>query len=185
MKWFENKIKNVINENNRLIKEEIVAREGKVRKDISQVVIDSGTKFFEKIDSIFLDINNLEERIKFLEELKGRLDDGIILMTKQQLLKLIEQKIEVFEGNISNKMSGLMVYVNDKTAGNGKFRDIDLLKKLARLEGIKDGIENRRTTEEIINKRDEMIKAQINGVDNNAVINALNWTLGENSYATK
>ena len=114
MKWFENKIKNVINENNRLIKEEIVAREGKVRKDISQVVIDSGTKFFEKIDSIFLDINNLEERIKFLEELKGRLDDGIILMTKQQLLKLIEQKIEVFEGNISNKMSGLMVYVNDK-----------------------------------------------------------------------
>ena len=64
-------------------------------------------------------------------------------------------------------------------------RDIYLLKKLARLEGIKDGIENRRTTEEIINKRDEMIKAQINGVDNNAVINALNWTLGENSYATK
>ena len=128
----------LINEKQKLTEEDIVKRETKIREDLSKIVISSGVKFFERIDSIAVAFKGAEERIKILEEIKDRLDDGIILMTKQQLLKLIEQKIEVFEGNISNKMSGLMIYVNDKTNGNGKLHDTELLKKLARLEGIRD-----------------------------------------------
>lgn len=76
-------------------------------------------------------------RVKELEEIKSRLDDGVILMTKAKLLQLIEQKIEVFEGNINNKMSGLMIYINDKAQAmqSGRLQDVDLLKKLARLGG--------------------------------------------------
>lgn len=80
---------------------------------------------------------NLHARVNAVEEIHARLDDGIILMTKAKLLQLIDQKIEVFEGNINNKMSGLMIYVNDKAQAvqSGRLQDVELLKKLARLEG--------------------------------------------------
>lgn len=133
------------------------------------------------------EFESLLTRVKDFEEIKFRMDDGIVLMTRNKLLSLIEQKIEVFEGNINNKMSGLMTYVNDKTTHvtNGKTPDVELLKKLARLEGLKDAIEHRRSADVLLKKKHDLInemvvleKTDVTAQLLQSQINILNWALG-------
>jgi len=125
----------------------------------------------------------LDLRVNEFEDFKTQMDAGIISLTKTKLLQLIEQKIEVFEGNINNKMSGLMIYVNDKTSGDrGQVYDVNLLKKLARLEGIKDSIDHRRSTEEVISIRDNLLKNKNDDIRQEAMINTLEWILGNQEW---
>lgn len=129
---------------------------------------------------------DLLSRVTELEEIKDRLDDGIVLMTKLQLLELIERKIEVFEGNITNKISGLMTYVNDKTAYKPVVQDTELLKKLAKLEAVKDAVEHRRSSTEVLAEY-ARLKEQLLGIgreENGNVrlqerVETLKWVLGE------
>jgi hypothetical protein len=124
-------------------------------------------------------ITELNDRIKNFEEIKSRMDDGIIMMTQKKLLSLIEQKIESFEGNIENKMSGLMIYVNDKLSFKNHAPDTELLKKLARLEELKDAIEHRRSTEDILKKRDEL--KSCSSYDTSKCLEIIDWILGKNN----
>lgn len=104
---------------------------------VNDIICGSIKKLNEEGDFIKNNLNDLGITVLNLSEIKDRMDDGIVLMTKAKLLQLIDQKIEVFEGNINNKMSGLMIYVNDKAQAmqSDRLQDVDLLKKLARLEG--------------------------------------------------
>lgn len=126
------------------------------------------------------DYQKINDRLSVIEEIKNKMDDGIILMTKKQLLNLIEQKIEVFEGNIDNKMSGLMCYVQEKTTQvvTGKSKDVALLKKLAQLEELKDAIDHRRSTEEIVKKRNDFLKKD-RTTKVTETLHILNWVIGE------
>lgn len=80
------------------------------------------------------DIHNLEERTSGLEQSKMQLDEGIVSMTRKQLMGFIDQRLDTFENGVNIKLNGLKIYVNDKLCDGGKGSDVEMLKKLARME---------------------------------------------------
>jgi hypothetical protein len=136
------------------------------------------------VDGMVDETGRILKQVEALDSQFSALDQGVMTLTKKELLKTIDQKVEVFEGNVLAKISGLMVYVNEKTAFEGRPGDTEVLKKLARLEGLKDAISHRRSTEELLNKRQalqdliaECDRDNRSIVAEQAQLDILNWIL--------
>lgn len=160
---------------------------GKKIDKINEDIIVQKDEIYKSIETIPEEMKEQARRIAKFEEIKQRMDDGIILMTKPELNKFIGNRLDIFEGGIDDKMVGLYHTVDERLASkNGKVKaTAELMKKIARLEGIKDAVEHRLPTEEILKKVDEyknkMMDLDRSGSAYNRFQDALNiltWVLG-------
>lgn len=126
-------------------------------------------------------INTIANDMVDFDDFRNKMDGGIISLTKKKLLETIDAKVDTFEGNINIKMSGLMIYINEKLSGHSDnpSQDINVLKRLARLEDVHDAIEHRRTSEEIMDKREKILDDQEGKTDD--IVKVLDWVLGDNN----
>ena len=162
MKWLDNLVK-------QYVKQEMAPHKGVI-------------EHFER------KIAGLEARVKVTESKLSALDELVASMTYEELDKYMQNRFVVFEGNIDDKIVGLFSSVDEKISkGNGAVRATsNLLKKIAVLEGVKEAVESRRLTPEILAKREDYRKELLamDREDKNFdrfqdALLLLNWVLGE------
>lgn len=94
------------------------------------------------------------------KELNDRLDviEKGIQPRFEALEGKVNQSIVVAEGNIDDKLTGLYSSLDERISkGNGNGRAyIGVMKRLAQLEDVKDAVEHRRSSAELIQRRDEL-----------------------------
>lgn len=131
----------------------------------------------------------LKKNVSSVVDKISKIDDEVLGMTKNQLLRILDMKLDAYRGDIDGKISGLMVYVKDRVAASMSTDDnVEILKKIARLEDLKDSIEHRRSTEQVIEERKRLILllSSLNREDSNLVavaakVEILDWILGGTS----
>lgn len=131
-------------------------------------------------------------------ELKARLDaitkefdayrEDVNLRFKK-LGILLNEKLEANKDDLELTLIGISKSFDSKinVLSDGKPLVTDLLRQIARLEGVRDASEHRRTTEEILSeiaRLDDLVKtAEVSDRTDKVSqehLNALRWALGEN-----
>ena len=139
------------------------------------------THFDRKVGDIQSQVDKLNQRL-------DAIDETILSMTKNDLDKFMTNRLVMFEGSIDDKIVGLFRTVDEKISnGNGNVKaTTSLLRRIAVLEGIKDAVEHRRPTGELIERLEGYRKQllQLDRTDGSYsryqdAINILNWVLGE------
>lgn len=125
------------------------------------------------------------DRFKNIEIAKADIQE--LSNHRSEMHRVLLAGIDTLNQDIAVKISGLMQYVRDKLSNvkAGGDQDVELLKKLAKLEDIKDSIEHRRSTEEIVSEI-ESLKQELASADRdnfnvdkiNYKISILKWVLG-------
>ena len=131
---------------------------------------------------------------KFQQEICKEVDDRLKLIESgvQPRLSSLEdsivQRIAIAEGNVDDKITGLYHSLDERIShGNGNGRAyIGVMKKLAQLEDVKDAVEHRRSSQELIQKRDELKKQLVDlhreGKDTSSIeieYNIIKWVLND------
>jgi phage shock protein A len=118
----------------------------------------------------------------------NKLDTGLIGMTKEDVENLVKNKLVIFEGDVDDKLIGTFRSIDEKISnGNGHARGTaSLMKKMARLEDVKDKVENRKSTKEIMEFLEEHKekalkedKSEKDITSRSLIIQTLQWVLGE------
>lgn len=132
----------------------------------------------------------MQEQIDALNARLNAVDQTILNMTKDDLDKFMTNRLVMFEGAIDDKIVGLYSSVDERIHnGNGNVKaTTSLLRRIAVLEGVKDAIESRRSTEAIL-ERLEGYKTQslkLDRADSNYsrytdAMDILKWVLGEDN----
>lgn len=141
-------------------------------------------KLLDDMNGLRLDISR---RLQNLEEFKSRMDEDFVFMTKAEFLKNIDRKQEIFREEINKSISDVIQFVRNKVSNmkDATQADLDLLKKVARLEELQDAITHRRSTQELLEVRKNLQKQldsdqpEVSPVEIRAEIRLLSWILGE------
>lgn len=88
---------------------------------------------------------NIDKKISLInvhiEETKSFIVTECSNIVQSKLLDILKGEINNFEINTNNKISGMLAYVNDKIPNiNNKPTDVSLLKKIAKLDGLRERI---------------------------------------------
>ena len=129
----------------------------------------------DKIDINYSQFETLSEAVKVHK-----------LLIEKLALALKEKALEL-EQSTDNKLVGVYKDIkNDmsKSLSSGR-TTVELLKKIAELENVKDKTDARRSTQDILGKLDylqtEILRLDKNDIDYNRyvdAVNTLNWVLG-------
>ena len=142
MKWLDMLIEQAV-------KKEVIGLTTKVLEDVKVRLDDihSSQRGFQKEIC-----KEVDERLKVVE--------GGIQPRLEAIEGLVGQRIAIAEGNVDDKITGLYHSLDERISkGNGNGRAyIGVMKKLAQLEDVKDTVEHRRSSQELIQKRDELKK---------------------------
>lgn len=139
-----------------------------------------------------VNIGELRQRLLFLEKEFDLYREGVNSRFNK-FNNLINEKLDSQKEDVESILIGLSKTFENKlnSISNGSSTVTDLLRKVAILEAIKDSVEHRRSTEEILKKIDSLNKESI-GIDVNTKegisieaeninkkILILKWALGE------
>lgn len=105
--------------------------------------------------------------------------------SQDRLLQEHANKINILNIDVSELKVHMNILLGNRVGDNKSILN-DLLIKIAKLEGIKDAVENRRTSNELLSKLDELntllLKNDMEGMDISILtsqISILKWVLGE------
>jgi hypothetical protein len=161
--------------------------EGAVKKEVSPLSL----KVLEDVKVRLDDIHNSQR--KFQQEVCKEVNDRLKVIEdsiKPQLNTLVdsvEQRLAICEGNLDDKITGLYKSFDERISqGNGNGRAfVGVMKRLAQLEDVKDAVEHRRTSQELIQRRDELKKMLVDahreGHDISSMqieLNTILWVMG-------
>ena len=170
MKWLDKIIKDAV-------KSETSDLSVKVLEDVKSrlnVIEDSQRTFQQNIckelnDRLSLVENGIQPRFEVLE---GK----------------VNQSIAVAEGNVDDKLAGLYSSLDDRISkGNGNGRAyVGVMKRLAQLEDVKDAVEHRRSSVELVQRRDELKRSLVDlyreGKQTDSVqieLNTIQWVIND------
>ena len=131
---------------------------------VKKEMIDLAAKVLEDVKVRLNDIQGSQR--DFQQEICKEVNDRLKVIedsAKPQLEALVDnigQRIAIAEGNVDDKITGLYHSLDERISkGNGNGRAyIGVMKRLAQLEDVKDAVEHRRSSQELIQKRDELKK---------------------------
>ena len=162
--------------------------ENAIKKEVSSLSL----KVLEDVKVRLDDIHNSQR--KFQQEVCKEVNDRLRVIegdVKPQLQVVVDnviQRLEVSENNVDDKIMGLYKSLDEKiSSGNGNGRAyIGVMKRLAQLEDVKDAVEHRRSSQELIQKRDELKKQLVDlhreGKDTSSIeieYNIIKWVLND------
>ena len=135
-----------------------------IEQTVKREVIGLTTKVLEAVKVRLDDIHGSQRKFQqdICKEIEGRLKS--VEDTIEPRLKSIEeaivQRLTIAEGNVDDKIIGLYHSLDERISkGNGNGRAyIGVMKRLAQLEDVKDAVEHRRSSQELIQRRDELKK---------------------------
>lgn len=114
-----------------------------------------------------------------------------IVQSQDDMNVVVDNKLDLLRGELDDKVVGMYRTIDEKVAqGNGNTRVVaDLLRKIAKLQDVKDSIETRRSTEMVLDRiaqhKKLMLEEEKNDVNNlqrrSDIIKTLEWVLGENN----
>src|SRR3990167_3207221 len=131
---------------------------------VKKEMIDLAAKVLEDVKVRLNDIQGSQR--DFQQEICKQVNDRLKVIedsAKPQLEALVDnigQRIAIAEGNVDDKITGLYHSLDERISkGNGNGRAyIGVMKRLAQLEDVKDAVEHRRSSQELIQRRDELKK---------------------------
>ena len=121
-----------------------------------------------------------------INDFMSKLDGTWLTWNEERLNKVINNWLSEFRAEIDEKILGTHKYVNEKVAiaTGSRENTVELMRKIAVLEGVAESIQGVRPLNEIIAKKDEYLTKISNNGDTNSkqyetVVNTLKWVLGE------
>ena len=131
---------------------------------VKKEMIDLAAKVLEDVKVRLNDIQGSQR--DFQQEICKEVNDRLKVIedsAKPQLEALVDnigQRIAIAEGNVDDKITGLYHSLDERISkGNGNGRAyIGVMKRLAQLEDVKDAVEHRRSSQELLQQRDELKK---------------------------
>lgn len=152
-----------------------ITKEMNDRIDEAVVAAEKANMLFEMLDKsvLNLSIETIEDKLRLLNE-----------KTKKEVFETLTR----FEDSIDIKIVGLFKEVDNKILDKhgDTANTVSLLKKIAKLENLKEKIEHRKPTQEVLellnSYKDKILKADRNdekSQDYETAVKILKWVLGE------
>ena len=165
----------------------------KVIKDaVKSETSDLSVKVLDDVKSR-LNVIETSQRIfqqNICKELNDRLD--VVENGIQPRFKSLEdnviQKMNIVEGNVDDKLFGLYSSLDERISkGNGNGRAyVGVMKRLAQLEDVKDAVEHRRSSVDLVQRRDELKRMLVDlyreGKNTSEVqveLNTIQWVIND------
>ena len=147
-------------------------------------------------------LDDVKSRLNFIEasqrtfqqNICKELNDRLEVVEKgiqprfQSLEDIVSHKMTVVENNIDDKLTGLYSSLDERISkGNGNGRAyVGVMKRLAQLEDVKDAVEHRRSSLELVNRRDELKRMLVDlyreGKQTDSVqveLNTIQWVIND------
>lgn len=149
-------------------------------------------QFSKNLNSFYQEFNILHDKIFAMDRTmrdQGNLSTSNLsriatLEAANYFIKIeeLKQTLTDLSLDMTSQMNGLNSYVRERLRiAQSAQTDVDLLKKLAKLEEVHDAVEHRRSSAEIIARRDQIASLQAQADHPEVLeecVDLLNWVLG-------